>query len=230
MIASRHLRVAACLSVLSLLGSASSARAEAVTFQFTGTISTASASTDTAAFASLFPVGGTVIYTLTFDTSWPPMDCPCVNPQFEFNSSVDRNTFDYAATVAGHDYSRDDTRGTAFLKLFEGALAVDTSLSGINLTGDVVGSGTRWYPVAFDALFWDPTIGGGTLPSNFGSGFSGDFTLYLLANQRSCASCGADATVSGTFSTVARIPTPPTLLLMAIGGIGLLSRRLRTRR
>lgn len=229
MIAKVPHRLPTTLIFIAVLAAGHRVSAEPVTFQFTGAVTDAAAYVgESSTFSSLFPIGTSVIYTLTYDTTWPAMDCPCISPQYAFDASVPTAQFNYALQIGGHEYWRSTELGVAFLKPTEIGMSVDTSLSGVNLDGDIVGSQPAWHPAALDAFFPMSELAfSGQLPTDLMGVLEGRFDLYLLADSRSCPSCGANAVVGGRLTSVEAVPSPSTLLMVVLGSSGILVRYLR---
>jgi hypothetical protein len=185
---------------------------------------------------SIFPVGTSVTYGLTYNTEWIANYVDHAGwSEWSFPGSTPLSEFNYWVTVGEHEY-RWSQRGLFVLRRGANGLQIDTLLSGITMAGDPAGDSPAWYPEYFDV--------GITLPSNapelpteipetlLPSGF-----VFALSDGVHCTllPCGSEGYVTGTFTSARRIPTPATLTAgrprsRGHGGMGAPRTRLTRRR
>ena len=202
MLIKSSLRLCAIIAIASL--HSTPALAVPIVWELTGSVD--STSSPFPGLGSLFLPGAPTCFTLMFDTDYATSS---FGRSYGFDGTA-REHFGFVAQVGGHDY-RWSGQGQSFLHFSPGSVVLDTSLSGRAVSGETVGTGPFWYPLAFDVGL---NVGSDGLPN---SHQPGTFTLYLADRSGALNPTGI---VHGSFSSVAQVPSPPTFLLVALGLVG----------
>ena len=230
------LRAVPLASVLGLAVSGS-AWAELINLQFNATIASLEGETDPA-LRALFPLGGSTSWLLTYDTSTGESSVfpgALDDPSFGFYEST---SIEWQGEIAGFSYALpSDATQRLIVQRDQAGLFFDNSIDATSRVGAVSGdlihsSGLDWFGQAFDfAVSWPGSapFPSDALPGALPSGApSGTFTFYLhntCSQQVGCTD--RQLRVLGTITSVASVPEPATLALVAIGAIGLTRRRSR---
>jgi PEP-CTERM motif len=213
-------------TLLALL-TASPAAAEIITWEFTGE-TTSVHSTTFPNLPSIFPVGTAVTFGLTYDTDWAPLyENNNGFTEWQFPGSTPPSQFNYSLTVGPHDYQWSQ-QGIVIVRRGPSGLNFDTSISSITLTGAPAGSSPSWYPEYLDVFFAFP-LNSTELPSDFSGGLPPINFAFALSDGVNCTfqPCGNEGTVGGSLTSVRRVPTPSTLMLLGMGLAGAASLRRR---
>jgi hypothetical protein len=203
-------------SILLLALSASPAMAVPMTWDFTGEVTGSFAPFSDFA-ADPFPVGAPVTYSLTFDPDWwADWSCSTNPTQCDLRHNENGARLNFAANIAGYEYnySLGPIHGSWNAATRE--LGLETTLSAASVVGDTVtGVSHTWYPIGLNLFVHLPIGSGPAAPSD-------GFRLYLDRIEHSTAST---AHAAGRMTSV-HVPTPSSLLLMALGLAGMASRSL----
>jgi hypothetical protein len=201
---------------------AASAAAEPIRWEFRGAID--EVQYGNAEMRDLFPTSGEAIFSVLIDPDAAEACGPFAPGCYHYERpAVSEFTFD--ASIAGHNYFLPNQEGaysnervTVHPEL--GQLFFDNSLSE-HLSGDVVGTETRFRPHALDfAVRWPGVSFGSygipqTLPS---SAVDGNFALYLWTCNESSAGCvRQDTLVTGRLNSAVQVDEPLTFATLGVG-------------
>jgi hypothetical protein len=170
--------------------------------------------------SSGFAAGDSVTWRLTYD---PAVAVEGPPGSFSFAGGTPLSSFDWSVAVASSVY-RWSNVGTSRL-VTDGTgtqLSMDTSISGLAVDGPALSNPFPLFPLAFDAgvSFASPIAAPFTLPTSVpSSAISGGFSLMFAP----CDNCPGPAIgfVNGIFQNIHQVPEPSSLLLVALGALGL---------
>jgi hypothetical protein len=180
----------------------------------------------------LFPVGSDVTISLTYDSDLVPVASPPGTAEYNFRS--DPTPFDFALRIGTHEYSW-SRQGLVILRMSPGGLYFDGFLSQRAVAGPAIGTSDLWFPETFEFSVPFPATSNAlptSLPDTLSSSF---FSFGMQAYGEDCylQGCGTTGHVSGELTSVRRVPTPSSLILLGMGLAGTAiwrSRRVRSSR
>jgi hypothetical protein len=214
--AGRTLRVAIAATCFAL--ASTSAWADIIRWEFVGR-STATTQNRFTGLPELFPVGSDVTISLTYDSDLIPVSSPPGTAEYHFRS--DPTPFDFGLTIGDHDYSW-SRQGLAIVRMSASGLVFDAFLSQRAVAGPAIGTSDLWYPEVLE--FYVPFAATSTalptlLPETLSSSFF-SFGLQAYGEQCYLQGCGTTGHVSGELTSVRRVPTPSSLMLLSMGLAG----------
>ena len=223
------------LAIVLGLAVSGSAWAELINLQFNATISAYEGEEDPA-LRALFPLGGTASWLLTYDTTLAEAPVPpATDPSIGWYEST---SIDWQGQISGASYTLQDwVNQRLFVQRDLPGLSFDNSIAATStlgaITGDLIhSSGADWFGQAFDfSVSWagSAPFTSDALPGTLPSGNpSGNFTFYLHNACPPLSGCTErQLRVLGNITSVASVPEPATLALVALGAVVLTRRRSR---